>query len=109
VAVARPKRKMVQMQTHEARAALVNGNFDLPAAVFKEAMPEVRAIVARAAADMLVALKKHKTDQGRVTAALDTLQHAKDIACVALILPWALEEVDDSDPRPAVEPPTKNA
>ena len=89
----------------EARVELINGQFDLPPENVN-AMKEVRAAISecakriKAAADQLPSAGTARDgrpslgyDVGRMIAAMDTLQHAKDIACVSFILPYADKEV----------------
>lgn len=85
----------------DARLALINGNFPLPAETV-QAMREIRVAISDAAASIDVSIrgKKRSADEavetparivkydvGRLIAALDLLQQAKDVACAALILP----------------------
>lgn len=68
------------------RADLVNGTFDLPDEN-KEYMAFVRTTIAKAADELLSEDKlPAKFDMGRLIAALDALQHAKNLACDAVIL-----------------------
>jgi hypothetical protein len=90
-------RKRVRiMDTLEARVELINGTFPLPPEV-KTAMSDIREAVEQAARCIHAAAKRlpqkdphlYGYDVGRLIAAMDALQHAKDIACVAVILPYA--------------------
>ena len=79
----------------EARVELINGNFDLPKESV-DAMRTVRSVISEAAKKLRVAVEAApKHDKGRLIAALDSLQHAKDTACVSLILPFASKDDDD--------------
>lgn len=85
----------------DARLALINGTFPLPAET-TQVMGEIRAAISDAAASIDVSIrgKKRSADEpiestarivkydvGRLIAALDLLQQAKDVACAAVILP----------------------
>lgn len=69
-----------------ARVALINGNFDLPEESV-QAMKNIRKAVSDAAEIIERESKRVKHDVGRLIAAVDTLQQAKDVACVSVILP----------------------
>lgn len=72
-----------------ARVKMVNGHFDLPAQTLTS-MGEIRGVVAEAAEKMAASVEcNDKYDVGRLIAALDHLQQAKNIACDSLILPHA--------------------
>lgn len=75
----------------EARVELVNGMFDLPPEA-KQAMNDVRAAAEVYARALLAVSKTAPHDVGRLIAALDAVQHSKDMACVAYILPHATKE-----------------
>ena len=78
-----------------ARVLLVNGKFSLPDANAK-AMEAIRNIFSEAAEKFAALLEQTgvKYDTERAIHALDTLQAAKDTACVSVILPFA-----STDPR----------
>jgi hypothetical protein len=77
------------------RVLLVNGKFSLPSENVK-AMETIRIIFSEAAEKFAALLESTgvKYDTGRAIHALDTLQAAKDTACVSVILPFA-----STDPR----------
>ena len=83
-----PAREVGQMSpAHAARLAMINGHFNLPKETI-DAMATVRAAIAEAAETCLAAMNQvDKWDAERVTAFIDYLQMAKNIACDALILP----------------------
>lgn len=81
----RPKRAVAVA----ARVKMVNGQFDLPAQTLKS-MGEIREAVAETAEKIAASVERNeKHDIGRLIAALDHLQQAKNIACDSLILPHA--------------------
>jgi hypothetical protein len=72
-----------------ARVSMINGRFDLPERT-PPALNLVREAVADAAEKVTSAVEGAEThDTGRLIAALDLLQQAKNVACDALILPHA--------------------
>ena len=75
-----------------ARVEMINGRFDLPDATLDQ-MREIRAACQRCARLLKAAFDEAKDkDIGRCIAAIDALQLAKNIACDALILPFAKRE-----------------
>jgi len=87
-ATATNKRKVTDAV--EARVEMINGMFDLPDAT-REAMKHVRAATETAARAVRAAVEAAPAhDKGRLIAALDALQAAKNVACDALILPHAV-------------------
>ena len=90
----------------DARVALINGQFDLPAETVL-AMSRIREILATAASEIDTAVRGVKRpaasdeelavkperrggvafDHGRLQHTMDLLQEAKDTACVSVILP----------------------
>jgi hypothetical protein len=72
----------------EKRVAMINGYFDLPQEQI-DGMKEIRSAVAECGAKLEQVFKKTKIDTGRAIASIDELQKAKNIACDALILPFA--------------------
>lgn len=74
------------MQAIDARIEMINGNFDLPETV-PTAMKRVREILAKAAADLKTVVEKEEINVGCMITAMDLLQHAKNKACDAMILP----------------------
>jgi hypothetical protein len=89
----------------EARMLLINGDFHLPDEN-KAGMKEIGKALEDAAVRIHAVAKKLPCagvskdgkplpgyDTGRLIAALDTIQHAKDIACVSFILPYAEKDV----------------
>lgn len=72
----------------EKRVAMINGHFDLPPEQL-EGMKEIRAAAEECAEKFHLVFKKCKFDTGRAIAAIDELQKTKNIACDALILPFA--------------------
>jgi hypothetical protein len=87
------------------RVLLVNGKFSLPDANAK-ATEAIRTIFSEAAEKFAALLEQTevKYDTGRAIHALDTLQAAKDTACVSVILPFA-----STDPRGLARPSDANA
>lgn len=105
-AAARRKRRIVD--PIEARVQLIDGDFAIPPAN-KAAVAEIRAACKAAAKRICAATRDLPSagtsadgkrlpgyDTGRLIAALDTLQQAKNIACVSVFLPYA--EVEEDEP-----------
>ncbi len=69
----------------EARVLMINGWFELPDETKKD-MSDVRAAAETFAKSLDVIFKRAKHDKGRAIASIDAIQHAKNIACDALIL-----------------------
>ena len=75
--------------TIDARVAVIDGMFDLPNGT-KDRFTAIRGAIQRAAAEVAEAVRgagEGGYDVGRLVAALDLMQQAKDTACVSLILP----------------------
>lgn len=79
----------------ERRVEMVNGWFELPDAT-KRAMNDVRAASEAYARALHALFRAHAphVDVGRSVAAIDSIQHTKNVACDAFILPHATKEVD---------------
>ena len=77
--------------TIDARVAMINGQFDLPDGT-SDRFDKIRAAIQHAAKVVSAEVRgagDGNFDVGRLIAAVDMLQHAKDTACCALILPHA--------------------
>jgi hypothetical protein len=70
------------------RVKVIATRLDLPDET-REAMQEIRVAAEVFAQTLETVFKKHKRDTGRAIAAIDTIQHAKNLACDALLLPHA--------------------
>jgi hypothetical protein len=84
-----PSKRSRADATIDARVAVIDGMFQLPRAT-TERFTKIRGAIQRAAADVAEAVREAGEggyDVGRLVAALDLLQQAKDVACVSLILP----------------------
>lgn len=71
------------------RSAMINGNFSLPDGT-KKVMNEIRTIFSTAAQSLVTTLEENpdvQFDVGRMIAAVDEVQKAKNIACDSVILP----------------------
>jgi hypothetical protein len=86
----------------EERVLLIDGQFTHPNA---DRLKELRAVFAKCAQDVARICKGDpNVNVGRVIAAVDLLQQAKDTACCALLLPYA-----KTDPRVASDASNKTA
>ena len=96
------KKRKVPVTGLEARVELINGMFPLPKVDDKtptlDMMSKIRQHLSTAAKSIhadLLANPDVKYDMGRMIHAMDLLQQAKDTACVAVLLPYAIKEVPD--------------
>jgi hypothetical protein len=78
----------------EVRTAMIAERLDLPDET-RAAMQEVREAAATFALSLEAVFKKHKRDTGRAIASIDAVQHAKNLACDALLLPHVTKEVKE--------------
>jgi hypothetical protein len=74
------------------RVAVIATRLELPEDT-RAAMQEVREAAAVFAASLESVFKKNKRDTGRAIASIDAVQLAKNIACDALLLPFAGENL----------------
>ena len=71
-----------------ARVKLINGQFKVPE--FNANATKIREAIQEAAEKVAAVVEgAEKHDVGRLIHALDLMQHAKDTACVSLMLPFA--------------------
>lgn len=78
-----------QAPSLEARASMIDGTFELPKSN-QDAIPRIRAILANAAQGIIGILNSADAfDYGTATRSIQALQESKDLACQALILPYA--------------------
>ena len=89
--------------THEARIAMVNGHFPLPDETVA-AMKNIREIFAETAERVYAETKKVRSDPGRVTAMIDMILAAKNVACDAVTLPHYPGPVVPVPDAPPVSP-----
>ena len=86
---ASPTKRTRADDTIDARVAVIDGQFDLPEGT-RERFTVIRGAIKTAAetvANVIRETGEGNYDVGRLIAALDALQNAKDMACVSLILP----------------------
>ncbi len=75
----------------EARVAMTNGWFELSDETKKD-MSTIREASEQYAKTLEAVFKRAKHDKGRAIASIDAIQLAKNIACDALILPFASKD-----------------
>lgn len=78
------KSSVSEMPHLRVRADMIDGRFELSDESVKF-MAQAREVLGQAGEDLLAAAPAH-TDVGRLTAALDALQHAKNLFCDAVII-----------------------
>lgn len=86
-----PQKRSRADETIDARVGLIDGNFDLPTDTSRRfgVIRKVLQGAAQTIASVVREAGEDNYDVGRLIAALDLLQQAKDTACVSLILPHA--------------------
>jgi len=76
--------KPAEIDAVQIRAEMVDGQFEISEQATKF-MAQVREVLGQAATDLSHAAPAH-TDVGRFIAALDALQHTKNLFCDAVII-----------------------
>ena len=89
-----PKKRVRITDAFEQRVEMVDGRFDLPNKTL-DAMNQIRgaaAAFARVLQQVHSDLGKDNVNYGRLIAAVDLIQNAKNVACDAVILPHAIKD-----------------
>jgi hypothetical protein len=77
----------------DVRTSFIDLRLDTPAET-RDRLNRIRDVISRAAREVTTIIKESgKYDMGRAIAAVDSLQHAKDLACASVLLPFAEDDV----------------